>query len=292
MAIHQVSKRDWPRMTWKYPRIHNYDFGFGLSAEAATKGHTIVPYFWQNNSIVDYETIKTNPENADFSVVSYGDVCAGSYIPNVSVVWTAVIPPSDTEITQLRFDTMEIGISMLNRLDAFDKKTGDDIETILELAHDTGDEITKVLFNGTKLFESGGTYDYAPVDGFADIGLSTDGQPEGIAFNKETFFDAMHYYTNKEMLKLVTNRMRTHIVSEPIVPHGHSMEMGGRNIRVPSLCKFQHPYTFCGELFSVPQVGDRTQYHLAGETTAIEHLMVKGHVRFFEFNPDFNFARA
>ncbi len=292
MAIHQVDKRDWPKLTWKFPRIHNFDFGFGLSAEKATAGHTIVPYFWQNNSIVDYETIKTNPENADFSVVAYGDVCAGSYIPNVSVVWTAVIPPSDTEITQLRFDTMEIGISMLNRLDAFDKKTGDDIETILELAHDTGDEITKVLFNGTKLFESGGTYDYAPVDGFADIGLSTDGQPEGIAFNKETFFDAMHYYTNKEMLKLVTNRMRTHIVSEPIVPHGHSMEMGGRNIRVPSLCKFQHPYTFCGELFSVPQVGDRTQYHLAGETTAIEHLMVKGHVRFFEFNSDFNFSRA
>ncbi len=62
--------------------------------------------------------------------------------------------------------------------------------------------------------------------------------------------------------------------------------------RPPSLCKFQHPYTYCGELFHVPQVGSLSQYHLAGETTAIEHLQVKGFVRFYEFNPDFNFARA
>ncbi len=292
MAIHQVNKSDWPRLTWKFPRIHNFNFGFGLSAEAPTKAHTIVPYMYQNNAIVDYETIKTNPENADFSVVAYGDVCAGSYIPKIQVGWTAIVPPSDTEIVHLRFDTMEIGISMLNRLDAFDKKTGDDIETILELQHATDDEIAYPLFNGTKIFESGGTYDIAPLGGFADIGLTTNGQPEGVAFDKELFFDAMHYYTNKEMLKTVTDRMKTHILSEPLVPHGRSMIQGGRNINVPSLCKFAHPYDFCGELFSVPQVGDRSQYHLAGETSAIEHLMVKGFVRFFEFNPDFSFARA
>ncbi len=291
MTIHQVSKKDWPRLTWKFPRIHNFDFGFGLSAEAVTKASTIVPYMYQNNAIVDYENIKTNPENADFSVVAYGDCCAGSYIPNISVVWTAVIPPSDTEIVQLRFDTLEIAIAMLNRLDAFDKKTGDDIETILELQHATDDEITFPLFNGTKLFESGGTYDIAPLGGFADIGLTTDGQPEGVALDKELFFDAMHYYTNKEMLKTVTDRMKSHIVSEPLVPHGKSMIFGGKR-GVPSLCKFMNPYAFCGQLFSVPQVGSRTQYHLAGETTAIEHLMVKGHVRFYEFNPDFNFSRA
>ncbi len=290
-GIHNVSKRDWPRLTWKYPRIHNYEFGFGLSAESTNQASTMVPYFFQNNALVDYENIKTNPENADFAVVAYGDTLAGSYIPNIQVHWVMFIPPSDTEITHLRVDTLPVALSMLNRLDAFDKKTNNDIETILELAHDTGDEITKVLFNGTKLFESGGTYDYAPAGGFADIGLSTDGQPEGIAFDKEMFFDAMHYYTNKEMLKLVTGRMRGYTISEPIVPHGKSIVTGSMSF-VPSLCKFQHPYTFCGEIFSVPQVGSRSQYHLAGETTAIEHCQVKGFVRFNEFNPDMNFARA
>ncbi len=292
MAIHQVSKKDWPKLTWKYPRIHNFDFGFGLSAEDPLKASTIVSYIMQNNSIVDYETIKTNPENADFATVAYPDTCAGSYIPNIHVTWVAVIPPVDTEIVHLKFDSMPIHTSMLNRLDAFDKKTGFDIETILELEHATDDETCYPIFNGTKLFESGGTFDTTYKDGFADVGLGTTLQPEGVAFDKEQFFDAMHYFTNKEMLKTVTGRMRSHTLSEPLVPHGKSMVVQSRTFNTPSLCKFQHPYTTCCELFSVPQVGTRTQYHLAGETTAIEHLMVKGFVRFFEFNPDFNFARA
>ncbi len=291
MAIHDDSKRLWERRVWNYPRMHNYEFGFGLSADDTNKASTMVPYLFQNNALVDYEDIKTNPQNADFAVVAYGDTLAGSYVPNIQVRWVMFIPPSDTEITHLQVDTLGVHTSMLNRLDAFDKKTNNDIETILELTHDTGDELTKVLWNGTKLFESGGTYDYAPAGGFADIGLSTDGQPEGIAFDKEMFFDAQHYYTNKEMLRTVTSRMRNYTLSEPIVPHGRSIITGGMN-QVPSLCKFQHPYTFCGEIFSVPQSGARSQYHLAGETTGVEHVQVKGFVRFNEFNPDFNMARA
>ncbi len=298
MAIHEVSKRDWPRLTWKYPRIQNFDFGFGLDAfdGAATKNSTMVTWLMQNNSIVDYELIKTNPENEDFAVVNYPDTCAGSYIPQIQVHWQAMLRPADTEIVHLRFDTLPIHTSMLNRLDAFDKKTGFDIETILELEHVVGDENAYPIFNGVKLYESGGVppaLDTTFKDGFADVGLGTDLQPEGIAFDKEQFFDAMHYFTNKQMLKTVTSRMRTHIVSEPLVPHGRSIVTGGGNMQTPSLCKFQHPYTYCGEIFSVPQQGSKSQYHLTADVlTAVEHLTVRGFVRFNEFNPDFNFARA
>ncbi len=288
MAVHKVSKKDWPRQTWVYPRIHNFNFGFGLSAEAATKAHTIVPYVMQDNALVDYETIKTNPENADFATVAYPNTCAGSYVPMITVGWHMFIPTADTEIISIIVNTMRLGCAFLNRLDAFDKKTGNDIETILELTHETTDEQAYPLWNGTKLFEGGGTYDY---DALVP-GLTTDQQPEGIAFDKEMFFDAMHYYTNKQMLKSVTDRMRTYLISEPIVPHGRSMISGGGTYRIPSACKFMNPYTFHGELFSVPQVGDLSQLQLASETTAIEHITVKGFVRFFEYNPDFNFARA
>ncbi len=288
MAIHVVSKKDWPRQTWVYPRIHNFNFGFGLSAEATTKAHTIVPYIMQDNALIDYETIKTNPENADFATVAYPNCCAGSYVPKITVGWMAFIPTADTEIISLKFDTMRLGCAFLNRLDAFDKKTGDDIETILELTHETTDEQAYPLWNNTKLFEGAGTYDY---DALVP-GLTTTQQPEGVAFDKEMFFDAMHYYTNKQMLRSVTSGMRSHLVSEPIVPHGRSIIMGGGTYSLPPACKFMNPYTFHGELFSVPQVGDRSQLQLAGETTAIEHLTVKGFVRFNEFNPDFEFARA
>ncbi len=291
MAIHDDSKRMWEKRVWNFPRIHNYELGFGLSAEDTNKQSTMVPYFFQNNALVDYETIKTNPQNEDFAVVAFGDTLQGSYVPNIQVNWVMYIPPGDTELTHLRVDTLPVNLATLNRLDAFDKQTGNDIETILELTHDTGDEITKVLWNGTKLFESGGVYDYAPAGGFADIGLTTDGQAEGIAFDKEMFFDAQHYYTNKEMLRAVTGRMKGYTLSEAIVPHGRSIVTGGIR-RTPSMCKFQLPYTFCGEIFSVPQTGSRSQYHIASQTTSSEHVTVKGFVRFNEYNPDFNFSRA
>ncbi len=292
-GIHVVDKSDWPKLTWRYPLIHNFDFGFGLSAETTLKQSTIVTYMMQNNSIVDFETIKTNPENADFATVAYPDTCAGSYVPTIHVTWVAIIPSVDTEIVHLKFDSMMLHTSMLNRLDAHDKKTGFDIETILELEHATDDETCYPIFNGTKLFETQGVYDTTFKDGFADVGLGTDLQPEGVAFDKEQFFDAMHYFTNKEMLKTVTGKMRSHTLSEPIIPHGKSIVVSSRTMGTPSLCKFQHPYTFCGELFHVPPSGDRTQFHLIGATTAgQEHIQIKGFVRFNEFNPDYNFARA
>ncbi len=288
MTVHKVSKRDWPRQTWVYPRIHNFNFGFGLSAENTAKESTIVPYVMQDNALIDYETIKTNPENADFATVAYPNCCAGSYVPKINVGWRMFIPTADTEIISIVANTMKMGCAFLNRLDAFDKKTGDDIETILELQHETTDEQAYPLWNGTKLFEGAGTYDY---DALVP-GLTTDQQPEGVAFDKELFFDAMHYYTNKQMLRSVSSKMRSYLISEPIVPHGKSVITFSRTYSIPPACKFMNPYTFHGELFHLPQVGSLSQLQLASSTTAIEHLTVKGFVRFFEYNPDFNFARA
>ncbi len=287
--MHKFDRRDWPRQTWEFPLIHNFEFGFGLSADSATKASTIVPYMFQDNALVDYETIKTNPENADFAVTAHGNTMAGSYVPKIMVNWTMFIPAGDTEIVHLKANTMKIHTAMLNRLDAFDKKTGNDIETILELQHETTDEQCYPLYNGTKLFEgSSGVHDMPYPD---HPGTTTDGQMEGVAFDKELFFDAKHYYTNKQMLNSVTDQMRDYTISEPIVPHGRSI-VSNTSRMVNPMCKTMNPYTFMGELFHVPQTGSIDQYHIATETTAIEHLTVKGRVRFAEFNPDFNFARA
>ncbi len=288
--IHTIDKRDWDRRTWKFPLIHNFNFGFGLTADSAsiTKRSTIQPYLFQDDVVIDLETIMTNPANAGFMVDAQPNVTSGSYIPSIRVNWVMYMEPADTELTHLLANTMPINISMLNRLDAFDKKTGQDIETILELTHETDEEQTLVLWNGVKLFEQSTDKFDLPTD---VEGLTTTQRPEGIAFDKDTFFDAMHYYTNKDMLKTVTGGMRTHILSEPIIPHGRSIITGGKSV-VPSLCKFANPYMFCGELFHVPPENDRSQYAIGTAATDKAHLWVKGFVRFNEYNPDFNFERA
>ncbi len=286
--LHQINKADWPKETWAYPRIHECTFGFGLSAESTNQASTIVPYMLQDNALIDYELVKTNPHNADFATVTYPNTCQGSYIPKMTIGWNMFIPLADTELMELMVNTMKINTSFLARLDASDKKTGNDIETLIELTHETTDEQCYPLWNGTKLFEGAGTYDYNAIV----PGLSTNQQPEGVAFDKDTFFKAMHYFTNKEMLKTVTQRMKTHRLVEPIVPHGRAVVTYSRTVNVPSICKSQNEYNFFGELFSVPQVGSISQLHLAGETTGIEHVTVKGFNKFYEYNPAFNFARA
>ncbi len=288
--IHTIDKRDWDRRTWKFPYIHNFNFGFGLTADSAsvTKRSTIVPYMFQDDIAIDLETIMTNPANAGFMVTAEPNVTSGSYIPSIRVNWVMYMEPADTELTHLLANTMPINISMLNRLDAFDKKTGNDIETILELTHETDEEQTLVLWNGIDLFEQSlDKFDYPT----SVEGLTSGGRPEGVAFDKDLFFDAMHYYTNKDMLKTVTGGMRTHVLSEPIIPHGRSIITGGKSV-VPSLCKFANPYMFCGELFHVPPEDDRSQYSIGTAATDKAHLWVKGFVRFNEYNPDFNFERA
>ncbi len=288
--IHTIDKRDWDRRTWKFPLIHNFNFGFGLTADSAstTLRSTIQPYMFQDDLAIDLETVMTNPANAGFMVDGQPNVTSGSYIPSIRVNWVMYMEPSDTELTHLLANTMPINISMLNRLDAFDKKTGNDIETILELTHETDEEQTLILWNGVDLYEQSTDKFDLPSD---VEGLTAGQRPEGVAFDKDLFFDAMHYYTNKDMLKTVTGGMRTHVLSEPIIPHGRSIITGGKSI-VPSLCKFANPYMFCGELFHVPPEDDRAQYSIGTAATAKAHLWVKGFVRFNEYNPDFNFERA
>ncbi len=285
--MHDQSSRLWEKRVWEFPLIHNYEFGFGLSADSSTQASTIMPYIFQDNALIDYELLKTNPDNADFAISAHGRVHKGSHISRLNVKWMMYLHPTDTEISLLKVNTMEIHTAFLNRLDAFDTKTGEDIETILELTHEVTDTQCYPLFNTTKLFESGGTFDFEA----NQPGLTGTQQPEGVAFDKEKFFDAMHYYTNRQMLKSMTSGMRTLTLSEPIVPHGRPIVTGGQN-HLNSMCKTANDYMFSGELFHVPQTGSISQYHLATETTAIEHVTIKGFVRFNEHNPDFNFARS
>ncbi len=284
-----ASAKMWDARTWQFPRIHKFKFGGGLSADSANQAATHVPFFMHDNALIDYETIKTNPENDDFAVYPHPNVCAGSYLRNLVVFFEMFIPKSDTELTILKVESLDVSTSMLNRLDAFDKKTTSDIETILELDHETTDEQCYGLWNDTDLF----TGHQSAVDLPANVpGLDTDQSPEGIAWDSIVFRDAMKYYTNKEMLRKVTTPLKTYTVTEPIVPHGNPIHRFRAKLRVPSLCKFVQPYDYCGRMLAVPQVTNPNQYPVAADTTAKEHLTYHGTVYFEEVNPDFNHSRA
>jgi len=283
------SHYDWPRRVWQNPLVHDFVWGFGLTIDAVTKYATYIPILFQDNAIVDYENIKTNKENDDWAVSSRPNCAAGSYIPNAMITWEAWCP--SPEIDVMKFNTLDVHTAMKNRLDARDKKTGEDIEVILDLQQEGTDEQCGALYDGTKLFEGHGVRDLSTDVPF----LTTNGQLENVAFDPEKYFDALHYYSNRSMLHKVSSNWKNFTIQGDL-----TSDVGLRNLiardttkGVPSICKFQHPYTYYGKLFVCPVVGiTGRQYQLAGETTAIEHLTVEGRCRFNEYNPDFNFSRA
>ncbi len=282
----------WDRMTWENPLVHDFPFSFGLDCDdaAITKHATHIPYVMQDNAIVDYETIKTNPQNEDFAVVAKPNCAAGSYVPRCMVTWKAFVPVlGSAEVDLVSFRYLPIHTAMLNRLDAFDKKTGFDVESLLELTHETTDEQCYGLYDNTKLYEGHGVQDLP-----ADVpGLDTTQQCESVAFNLEAYFDALHYFTNKEMLRTVTDRMRNYNITR-ITADVPVRDKVARFIdkRMPSICKFMQPYSYYGGLFSTAKVSTPNQYMIAGDVTAIEHISIIGRVRFNEYNPDFNHSRA
>ncbi len=285
-----ASKRLWEKRVWAYPLWHSFEFGFGLGMDDAdtTRNATIVPYMFQDNALIDLETVKVNPENDDYAVTGRPNCYAGSYIPKCVVTWEAWVTSSQPDA--LKFQYLPIHTATLQRLDAFDKKTGTDIEALLELTHETTDEQVYPLWNGAKLYEGHHVIDY-----HTNVpGLTTTQQPEGVDFDIEQYFDARRYYTNKEMLDQVTGRMRTYQVPQIMQVGGNLSRATARfyETTVPSMCKYMLPYTSCMGLFNIEPSGSHGQPTIIGDTTSIEHLTVQGRVTFPEINPDFNFARA
>ncbi len=166
-----TARDSWPAATWKYPLPHDFVFAFGLGADDATKNCTTVSYVFQDNALVDYELIKTNPENEDFATSSEGNCRAGSYVPRCMVSWEAF--SASSEVDAIKFHYMNIHTSMLNRLDAKDKKSTEDIESILELTHEVTDEQVYPIMDNTKLYESHHVQDM-PVN---HLGWTTNAQP-------------------------------------------------------------------------------------------------------------------
>ncbi len=271
-----------------YPLPHNFSFRFGMGLESGVKDSTIVPLIRSSEACASPDTIEVNPRNAAFAEETGATCHPMSIIPKINLTWSAYLSKAafGTDVVRyLKLNVMPIYISFLSSLDASDEKSGDDIETILELGHATDNKDTFPLYAGGKLPTAGSvalsTVNDAD-EALADYALTTTAVYEHVAFNKELFYDALQYYTNGGMLRKVTGGMRTHIVhyEKPFMYHSN-------NFTYPTV-KRMNAYTFCGLLFNLPQASDEDQLMLSSETTDIGHLVVVGKVRYDEWHPDFD----
>ncbi len=259
----------------EFPLYHDIEYKFGLSAEGLTKDTTIIPIMTQDASAQVLATTYVNPKNTNFEVSNSPQVSPESIVPYMSMSLRASLTKLAIEtdlVRSLSFNYMLITTAFLSRLDAVDSKTGFDVESILELTHETTDEQAGPLWS---------TVDIGTGNTAANT-YGIGGTPlESVAFDKEQFFDAMHYFDNRSMLRVVAPSMRTVTIKRdfPYV-------MSGTRATKP-ICKFQNPYSFAGLLVHVPQTGDIDQYGLIGDTTAIDHVNFTMKIRYPEWNKGF-----
>ncbi len=261
----------------EYPLMHDMEFQFSLNAEDETKNSTLVPIMFQDSLAQTLATTYVNPKSASFEVSAQPNCSPESIVPQLQLSFKCSLTKGAIETDKIRslsLNYMFINGAFLNRLDATDDKTGFDIETILELTHETDEEQVIPLWANVKL--SDGSLVPTGVEG-----LTTTQVYESVAFDKELFFDAMQYYTNNHMLRTMAPSMKT-ILLKRDYPYTRS----GTKPVAP-ICKFQNPYSFGFLLFHLPQVGSIDQYGLASETTNIPHVTVSGKIRFPEWNKGF-----
>lgn len=252
--------------------------------EDATKDATIFTLFRSSEVVTGVEAIEVNPTNGNFSEDSGPLVAMNSIIPKLTINMKVTMTKSATETDKLRavkFKWMPIYSAFLDSLEAEDTKTAVQIEDILELQHDTTNKDTYPLFSTTKL--SIGPQPMSDINStevFGDYGLTTNSTLESVAFDEELLWDSLKYYTNAAKLRKQIGKV--HAVT---ITRDRPYEYFSNNFTYPAV-KRANPYTFCGILMWVPQVGSIGQFQTAGETSAVDHLYVNMSVRFSEWNAD------
>ncbi len=270
----------------EYPLPHTNNQEFNLSMEGTTKDSTIITLFRATEACIGAEAIEVNPRHASFGKENGKDCFMGSIVPKFHLdmrMWLTKVAIATDAVKHLSLEWYPIYISFLDTLTASDEKTAEDTEDILEFQHDTGNKDTFPLYSTVDLTatnEAMNTKGYTEV--FGDIGLGTNLVMESVAFNEGTLRNALMYYTNKGMLRKVIGRK--HVVH--LTPE-RAYHFQSHNFTFPTV-KRMNPYTYCGILFNVSQVGQGKQYALASETTAIDHVAVSMYTAFDEWNPEFN----
>ncbi len=273
----------------EFPLPHNFQQQISLEIEDTSQNATYIPLVLNDEGLVSPDLVIANPEHGSFAEASTPYCYKNSIIPRMNIGITAKLTKGFIETDKGRhimFNWMPVYTSFLNRLDAEDSKTAVSVEDILELEHETTGKSAYPIYNGTKLDGTTTAINIHANATVALMGMTTNGKPEKVAFDKGLFFDALQYYTNAPMLKKVIGRMHRVDLFRDMVYRYTS-----NNFTSP-IIKRINPYTFCGILFYAPSVANIEQVGEVGDTTAINHIHATVTCRYDEWNSEFDQTSA
>lgn len=285
------------------PLFHTFNYKFTLDITDATKNSTILPIFRSYEATNAVETIEVNSSHPNYAEDTGAVIHNESIVPKISIDMLALGNEAllvTDNIKHVKFNWMPIYTSFLDSLDASDVKTGADIESLLDLTHNTNNKDTIPNYSGVDLLESSTTADNGAIplsnvnfatEAFGAYGLTTDAKLESTAFDASTFWKAMRYYSNRKMLQKVTGQWHAPILTTtPFATkggHGPLYHYSSNNFTYPSV-KRGNPYTFCGILVHLPLEDDTSQVPNTEGNTAGSGVQFRLRVQYQEWNKQFD----
>ncbi len=273
------------------PHEFAYQVGFDIT-NTGMEAHTITLLKTTKQS-GDPKLIVVNPRNSGFAVDEGPVICYDSIVQKMTIVkeWSMTETSMETDhIPALRIKTMKIMGAFEDAWTPADEKTSETIADLLEVTSDLTNEDVVPTVGGVNLPSSYGSIPLSTVtdaEAYTDYNLTTNDDPEGIVMDWDGIYDAMQYYTNGAKLKSLIGKIKNITLTQNR-PFHSSYE----NKFIPKKIRYGNPHLFFGELLSVPhytsldQLVDKSQ-----SFTSLAHAVCKIHVRFNEWNPDFDQAR-
>lgn len=271
-----------------YPKPHDIHYNFQLSADDTDFNNqaTFIPVLY-NDDAMTASTYYANPQHASFAEGTQSGCYPESKVFNVSARISMQLM-EDAWMTdllrQLEVVVIPVSTAFLEDLTPKDDLTGETIESILELQHETTDRQVYPIYNGTKL--GGNVLEL----GSNQLGLTTNTNIEGIDFDLQKLYDSMSYYTIKGKVKSVIGGVmrKTLAMPDKKTKPGANINL---KIRLPKGAKAMNPYTFFGFIIYIPKLG-LEQVGEPTRTSDTDHVQVDVRIRFNEWNDSFNFERA
>ncbi len=272
------------RTTW-YPSPHNMEIAVGFNIESAVKHDTNFPVCFYDEGLGTPSALETHPENAAFAEQANGNCFPDSRINNIftSVEFHLTKGLLETDkVHALKCYYMPIFLSFKEDYIAIDELSSSETQDILKMQTEATDRQGFPLYNNNKLaekFTGGGTFPTT------QPGLTTTQIAEGVAFDTEAFYDALHYKTISGKLKTLQGGLKNFMLTRQR-PFKQFM------FRLRSKTKRMNPFNFFGIIAGAYQVDTHEQLPIATDTSAIQHVHCVFKCRYNEWNQDFNFKRV
>lgn len=269
-----------------FPRPHNMDISWGHGLETGVVNQaTIIPIAFNDEGLGAPNTYNANPEHASFAEVDMPNCFPESKVNIISTNLRFTLTKDAIETDKLpavNVAYMPIFTSF-DDITALDKVSTLDIGEILELQRESTDFQSYPLWNGVDMPAGLGAN---PSSLNANVpGLTTDQKLEAVAFSPDTYYDALHYYTNSKKLQNCQGGLKWKTLTK-------YRPTFTRDIFIRPKIKKMNDYTFFGLLTYVPSAGNNNQLVSAADTTNVTHVDCSVNIRYNEWHQSFDFERA